>query len=140
MPTAPDLVPSEPVPQHWDVIITVDPSLYRNPDPAQPCPVQAPERTFPLDMDENLVGRRSEKKDIHPEINNFVTHGAEGLIVMEYVGGKPIKSLRKEHGPLPAPEAIAYILGILPAFSYLHVQGIAYCDFKPATSCWKKAT
>jgi hypothetical protein len=68
VPTAPNLVPSEPVPQHWDVIITVDPSLYRNPDPAQPCPVQAPERTFPLDMDENLVGRRSEKKDIHPEI------------------------------------------------------------------------
>jgi hypothetical protein len=68
VPGAPNLLPSEPVPQHWDVVITVDPSLYRNPDPAQPCPVQAPERTFPLDMDENLVGRRSEKKDIHPEI------------------------------------------------------------------------
>ena len=64
-------------------------------------------------------------------IYNFVTQGAEGFIVMEYVGGRTIKSLRKEGGPLPVPEALAYILGILPAFAYLHAQGIAYCDFKP---------
>ncbi|MGA2127723.1 MAG: tetratricopeptide repeat protein [Xanthobacteraceae bacterium] len=64
-------------------------------------------------------------------IHNFVTHGAEGFIVMEYVGGRTIKSLRKERGPLPVPEAIAYILGVLPALAYLHSQGIAYCDFKP---------
>jgi serine/threonine-protein kinase PknG len=70
----------------------------------------------------------------HPKIvgiYNFVTHGTEGFIVMEYVGGKTIKSLRKERGPLPVAEAVAYILGILPAFSYLHGQGIAFCDFKP---------
>jgi hypothetical protein len=60
--------PSEPVPQHWDIIVAVDPALNTNPDPAQPCPQNAPERTFPLDLDENLVGRRSDKKDIHPEI------------------------------------------------------------------------
>jgi len=59
---------SQPVPQHWDIIIGVDPTLNKNPDPAQPCPQNAPERTFPLDLDENLVGRRSDKKDIHPEI------------------------------------------------------------------------
>jgi serine/threonine-protein kinase PknG len=28
-------------------------------------------------------------------------------------------------------EAIAYILGILPAFAYLHAQNLVYCDFKP---------
>jgi hypothetical protein len=60
--------PLEPVPQHWDIIVAVDPALNTNPDPAQPCPQNAPERTFPLDLDENLVGRRSDKKDIHPEI------------------------------------------------------------------------
>src|SRR5215470_12003462 len=65
---APPATPSELVPQHWDVIIAVDPSLNKNPDPAQPCPQGAPERTFPLDLDENLVGRRSDRKDIHPEI------------------------------------------------------------------------
>ena len=57
-----------PVPRRWDVIIAVDPTLYKNPDPAQPCPEHAPERTFPLDLDENLIGRRSDRKDVHPQI------------------------------------------------------------------------
>jgi serine/threonine-protein kinase PknG len=70
----------------------------------------------------------------HPKIvgiYNFITHGTEGFIVMEYVGGTTIKAVRKERGPLPVAEALAYIFGILPAFSYLHGQGIAFCDFKP---------
>jgi serine/threonine-protein kinase PknG len=60
--------------------------------------------------------------------------------------GKPVKSnvLRKDltdaeinmtvsvekRGVLPVEETIAYILGILPAFSYLHNNGFVYCDFK----------
>ena len=64
----PPPAPSEPVPQHWDIIVVVDPALNTHPDPAQPCPQNTPERVFPLDLDENLVGRRSDKKDIHPEI------------------------------------------------------------------------
>ena len=70
----------------------------------------------------------------HPKvvgIYDFVHHGAEGFIIMEYVGGQTVHSLRKQRGPLPVAEAIAYILGILPAFSYLHDQGLVYCDFKP---------
>lgn len=70
----------------------------------------------------------------HPKIvgvYNFVQHGAEGYIVMEYVGGKTLKAIRQERGPLPVTEAIAYIHGILPAFAYLHRQGMVYCDFKP---------
>jgi hypothetical protein len=66
--SAPPVTTSETIPQHWDVIIAVDASLNKHPDPAQPCPQNAPERTFPLDLDENLVGRRSDRKDIHPEI------------------------------------------------------------------------
>jgi serine/threonine-protein kinase PknG len=64
-------------------------------------------------------------------IYNFVNHNGEGFIVMEYVGGKTLKELRKERGPLPVAEAIAYIHRILIAFSYLHQQGLVYCDFKP---------
>ncbi len=64
-------------------------------------------------------------------IYNFVTHGGEGFIVMEYVGGKTLKDLRKESGTLPVAEAIAYIHRTLSAFSYLHAQGLVYCDFKP---------
>ena len=64
-------------------------------------------------------------------IYNFVNYGTEGFIVMEYVGGKTLKQLRKERGPLPVSEAIAYIHRILGAFAYLHTQGLVYCDFKP---------
>jgi serine/threonine-protein kinase PknG len=70
----------------------------------------------------------------HPNIvgiYNFVTHAAEGYIVMEYVGGKTLKEIRKERGILPVSEAIAYIHRVLGAFGYLHQQGLVYCDFKP---------
>jgi serine/threonine-protein kinase PknG len=70
----------------------------------------------------------------HPNIvgiYNFVTHDAEGYIVMEYVGGKTLKEIRKERGTLPVAEAIAYIHRILGAFVYLHQLGLVYCDFKP---------
>jgi serine/threonine-protein kinase PknG len=70
----------------------------------------------------------------HPNIvgiYNFVTHDAEGYIVMEYVGGKTLKEIRKERGILPVSEAIAYIHRVLGAFAYLHQQGLVYCDFKP---------
>jgi len=70
----------------------------------------------------------------HPNIvgiYNFVQQGAEGFIVMEYVGGKTIKQIRQERGPLPLAEAIAYIHRVLPAFAYLHQLGLVYCDFKP---------
>jgi serine/threonine-protein kinase PknG len=70
----------------------------------------------------------------HPNIvgiYNFVTHESEGYIVMEYVGGKTLKEIRKERGILPVAEAIAYIHRVLGAFGYLHQQGLVYCDFKP---------
>ena len=52
----------------WELVVTVDPSLYVEPDPNIPCPANEPERTFPIDFAENLIGRRSDRKDIHPEI------------------------------------------------------------------------
>ncbi|GLY00174.1 hypothetical protein Acsp01_05530 [Actinoplanes sp. NBRC 101535] len=76
----------------------------------------------------------------HPnivKIYNFVEHTAAsgdtaGYIVMEYVGGKSLKDLLKQHGgPLPVDRALAYLLEIMPAFGYLHDRGLIYCDFKP---------
>ncbi len=71
----------------------------------------------------------------HPaivQVYDFITHGGEGFIVMEYVNGKNLLTLRREFGgPLPPWQAIAYILGVLPAFNYLDTQDLVYCDFKP---------
>jgi serine/threonine-protein kinase PknG len=78
----------------------------------------------------------------HPNvvrIYNFVEHAGAGYIVMEYVGGKTLKNILVERrheggseaGPLPVEHAIAYVLGILPAFAYLHRLGLVYNDFKP---------
>jgi serine/threonine-protein kinase PknG len=64
-------------------------------------------------------------------IYTFVKHLNAGYIVMEYVGGKMLKSLRKDRGPLPVAEAIAYIHRTLGAFAYMHRLGLVYCDFKP---------
>ncbi|MET9489904.1 tetratricopeptide repeat protein [Nocardia sp. NPDC006630] len=59
-----------------------------------------------------------------------------GYIVMEYVGGTSLKQLlrrrREAEGVwLPAAQAIAYVLEMLPPLGYLHSRGLAYCDFKP---------
>ena len=53
----------------WEAIVAVDPALYTDPDPTMPCPVGEPERVYPLDLADNLIGRRSEKRNIFPEIN-----------------------------------------------------------------------
>lgn len=70
----------------------------------------------------------------HPNIvgvYNFVSDGPHGYIVMEYVGGKSLKTLRQERGPLPPAEAVAFIHRILGAFIYMENKGLVYCDFKP---------
>jgi len=72
----------------------------------------------------------------HPNIvgvYNFVQQGSASYIVMEYVGGMTLKTIRKDRGPLPVPDAISYIHRILGAFAYLHRQTppLVYCDFKP---------
>jgi serine/threonine-protein kinase PknG len=79
----------------------------------------------------------------HPlivEIYNFVSD-AEGAryIVMEYVPGISLKDILKSRmaanggvmDPLPVDWALAYIIEVLPAFTYLHDRGLLYCDFKP---------
>ncbi len=73
-------------------------------------------------------------------IYNFVTHRGAGYIVMEMVGGESLngklKTRRDANGgvpnPLPVTDAIAYVLGILPALRYLHERGLVYNDLKPA--------
>jgi hypothetical protein len=54
--------------RYWEALVSVDPSLDVEPDPATPCPADAPERAFPLDLPENLIGRRSTARGILPSI------------------------------------------------------------------------
>jgi len=77
----------------------------------------------------------------HPQIvnvYNFVTHAGAGYLVMEYVGGTSLKQMLSQRNtragridPLPVDQALAYMLEVLPALSYLHDCGLLYCDFKP---------
>jgi serine/threonine-protein kinase PknG len=75
----------------------------------------------------------------HPnivQIYDFVEHEGAGYIVMAYVGGESLREIRlrylaETNQPLPPAQAIAYILGILPAFEYLHRRSLLFCDFKP---------
>jgi len=48
--------------------IVVDESLNTEPDPATPCPTDAPARVFHLDLPENTLGRQYEGHGICPEI------------------------------------------------------------------------
>ena len=78
----------------------------------------------------------------HPnivKIYNFVELDGAGYIVMEFVGGKSLKNILKDRmeaggghiDPLPVDQALAYLVEIMPAFGYLHDQGLIFCDFKP---------
>src|ERR1051326_4424255 len=75
----------------------------------------------------------------HPNvvrIYNVVQHAGGVYIVMEYVGGMTLKTALRQRreedlGPLPVELALAYVLAVLPAFSYLHGLGLVYNDFKP---------
>jgi len=90
-------------------------------------------------MDAALAERQFLARVEHPNvvrIYNFVQHEDAGYIVMEYVGGRTLGEVvadrdRAGLGPLPLEQAIAYVLGILPAFRYLHGLGLLYNDLKP---------
>lgn len=51
--------------------------------------------------------------------------------VMEYIGGATLKALRKDRGPLPVPEVLAYMHPVLAALGHLHASGLLYNDMKP---------
>ncbi len=54
--------------QRLKLIIMVDPTLYTEIDPENPCPIGAPDKEYHLDLDEQTLGRQFEGKGIYPEI------------------------------------------------------------------------
>jgi pSer/pThr/pTyr-binding forkhead associated (FHA) protein len=49
--------------------VITDCSLVEDEEQRKDCPQGDPDLIFPLDLDENLVGRRSDAKKIYPEID-----------------------------------------------------------------------
>ena len=79
----------------------------------------------------------------HPTSSTSTTSspiGGPGYIVMEIRRWRVAQRQAQEApgrqrgtpDPLPVTDAIAYILGVLPAFGYLHGLGLVYNDLKPA--------
>jgi serine/threonine-protein kinase PknG len=77
----------------------------------------------------------------HPDIvdiRNFVvrldpvSQTPDSYIVLEFLDGVTLAEMADAAGgALPVGEAIAYVLGVLPALGYLHDSGLVYGDFKP---------
>ncbi|MGE0759614.1 MAG: serine/threonine protein kinase, partial [Pirellulaceae bacterium] len=71
----------------------------------------------------------------HPNI--VMAHDADEangihFLVMQYVEGKDLSALVKQHGPLSAAKAVDYILQAARGLEYAHKQGVVHRDIKPS--------
>lgn len=97
--SAPPVSQPEPepvaVPKQWTVTIAIDPSL-RDADSPEP-PANVPDTTVQLNKPTSLIGRKSDKRGIHPEISldlddavshrhALLTHGADDSLTLRDVG------------------------------------------------------
>jgi len=91
---------SVPAATAWQVVVSADPALDTEPDPATPCPSDEPERIFPLDASEMLVGRRDDTRDIRPEIpvNDPGTSRRHAKIVKNADGSVALQDLASMNG------------------------------------------
>lgn len=70
----------------------------------------------------------------HPNLVAFADAGvAEGrpYLVMEYLDGKPLSSVLRERGTLPASEAAALVADLARGLAAAHEGGILHRDVKP---------
>jgi serine/threonine-protein kinase len=59
-------------------------------------------------------------------------HGADLLLVMEFVRGETLEQLSNRLGALPVDDAEYLIDQVLAALEHAHRAGIVHCDIKPA--------
>lgn len=70
----------------------------------------------------------------HPNIVTAYDAGeCQGLhyLVMEYVDGRDLATLVKEHGPLPWVQAVECVLQAARGLAYAHSQGVVHRDIQP---------
>jgi formylglycine-generating enzyme required for sulfatase activity/serine/threonine protein kinase len=58
-------------------------------------------------------------------------HQGMHYLAMQYVDGKDLASIVKEHGPLEIRQAVEYVLQAARGLQYAHEQGIVHRDIKP---------
>lgn len=70
----------------------------------------------------------------HPHVvttHDAADHDGTHYMVMEYVEGRDLSEVVRTHGPLPAAEAVDYIVQSAEALEYAHRQGVVHRDIKP---------
>jgi formylglycine-generating enzyme required for sulfatase activity/serine/threonine protein kinase len=58
-------------------------------------------------------------------------HSGTHYLVMEYVEGRDLAAIVKEHGPLPVRQAVECVVQAARGLQYAHEQGIIHRDIKP---------
>ena len=70
----------------------------------------------------------------HPCCVSVIDFGVEGdapFMVMDFVTGRPLRSLVHEGGPLPVKRALSLVRQVLAGLAHAHAQGIVHRDIKP---------
>jgi hypothetical protein len=132
--TAATSAPLAGVTQRLNVVVIADPSLTDDEEEKKQCPVNEPELIFPLDLEENLVGRRSDAKKIYPEVDirdpgvshrhlKFVRQADGSFVVLELgsANGTTLNGNALKPG-LPTPIAAGDEL-ILGMWTRLRIRG-----------------
>lgn len=71
----------------------------------------------------------------HPgivQIQDVVEDNNTAYIVMDYVKGKNLNEIVKEHGALSESDALSYIKAVADALDYIHAKKMTHLDIKPA--------
>lgn len=91
------------------------------------------------DIDPRLSSRFRRERQIladleHPNIARLIDGGTvDGMpyVIMEYVEGRPLRTLLKERGALPIEEAVDIARQIAAGLDAAHQRGIVHRDIKP---------
>jgi eukaryotic-like serine/threonine-protein kinase len=70
----------------------------------------------------------------HPNIVTVHDVGSQGqthYIVMEFVDGRDLKKVIREHGALPLERVLNYAIGIAAGLGFAHRAGLVHADVKP---------
>ncbi|HKD76261.1 MAG TPA: FHA domain-containing protein [Ktedonobacterales bacterium] len=120
--------------QRLNVVVITDPSLVEDEEERNQCPQNAPELVFPLDLEENLVGRRSDDRGIYPEVDindpgvshrhlKFIRQADGSFVVLEMgsKNGTILNGAELKPG-LPTPIAVGDEL-LVGSWTRLQIRG-----------------